>query len=37
MDVVVLDGKSEDKATKNEGDYVIHVRSCHMIRRRDSE
>lgn len=37
MDVVVFDGESEDEATEDEGDDVIHVRTRHIIRRRDSE
>lgn len=31
MDVVVFDGKSEDKVFKNEGNDVIYVRICYMI------
>lgn len=37
MNIVVFDGESKDKAAEDQGDDVIHVRTCHVIRRRDSE
>lgn len=37
MDIVVFDGESENEAAQDKGDDVIHVRTCHVIRRRDSE
>lgn len=37
MNVVVLNGKSKNKATKNEGNNIIHVRMSNGVSRRDTK